>query len=1265
MPSLTHRILHYAVYAVAAVVIAVSGVALYLRIVIMPNADRYKADIERLAGSAIGVPLRIGSIESDWWGLNPRFSLMDVRLVRAGEGAPLRLSRVDATLSWLALLDWDVRLASLALYSPAVEIRRDRAGVVYIADIPVNTAGPSSPFPDWLLRQRHVVVSDGVLTWRDEKIGAPALVLDKVNVILRNRGNRHQLGLTARPPSDSAQDLDIRIDAHGDSVHKLPAWRGRLYARAGAASVAALHRWTPWAQDQVRQGRGDVRFWLDMKDGQVTSLTSDVRLNDVAVSLARDHPDLVFRELSGRLGWSRNRDVHTLLAHGLSFTTATGERVAPTNVNVQTRLGKDGTLVLTGARADNLRVEALTALSAAIPMPRPMHDWLKTHRPRGYVENATLEWESTEKYRLVANFREAGIQAGDRLPGFAGLDGRIVATGSGGEAHFSSDGLDLSLEKVFRNPLHFDRFATDLAWERQAGGGLGLRIDSTHVANPDLEATASGSITMIPGASPNLDIQAHLTRGEGNAVWRYLPLQVSDNAHAWLKQSLIGGTSPDTRLVLKGPVDRFPYDKGGGEFSVTIQAKDARLDYAHGWPAISNIQGKVVFQGVGMRIDVDHARLGGADIGPTVATIPDLHTGENEVLIVEGKARGPTTAFLDFIKNSPVFEHTGGFTDRIKAQGHGSLALKLSLPLSAIADSTVRGDFSLIDNQVEPGQNLPTLGHVNGTLSFTEKVVHGEGIATQIFGRPALLRVTSDTGGRVRIGLQGRMGIDTLSAWLPAGLSGYLAGAAKYEADVELNARQTAIKVKSDLVGVESRLPAPLAKSAEQNMALLVTSAEGPGGSTTQAMQIGQILSGKMVGKAGEEPRAALYLGGGAANVPRDPGLTVQGSLRRFDLDAWNALDLTGPAMGGGVSPRLIQVHLAELRAMGREFHDMRIKATPAQRGWRLELQGREVVGDVFYGEAGGLPGKRLSGNFQRLAIPPVNGPAVQAAEAGEPVELPRIVELNVKSFALGDREIGELNTTMEAERTGLRTRNLVIGNPDGHLQGGGWVSASHRQETVLDVQLDTANAGKLLARLGLTEGIKGGAANLSGKINWLGRPEDFDIANLGGQLTLRMKSGRFTQLDPGAGRLLGILSLQALPRRIVLDFRDVFSEGFSFDAIEGDVHLARGVAYLPDLTIRGPSAVVRMKGRIDLDKETQDLRVSIQPRLDDSLAVAGALLGGPAVGVGTLVATKILQNPMSKAATFEYTIKGTWNDPVVSKLPRPPAPREESPLAP
>jgi uncharacterized protein (TIGR02099 family) len=889
-------------------------------------------------------------------------------------------------------------------------------------------------------------------------------------------------------------------------------------------------------------------------------------------------------------------------------------------------------------------------------MPRPIHDWLEAHRPRGYVENAELQWENAEKYRLAARFSEFGMLPDEKLPGFSGIDGRIVATGSGGEAQFSSNGMDLRIDKVFRNALHLDRFATNLVWERSSGGKLRLSIGETQLTNTDLDATAQGVVEMTPGQAPVLDIQAHLTRGDGNAVWRYLPRQVSDHAHAWVKGAIVGGVSPDTRLVLKGPVDKFPFDKGGGEFQVTIQAKDARLAYAPGWPEIHAINGQVVFRGSGMFIEVQNAKCSGVDIGPVSASIPDLHSGDKEVLRVDGKARGATPAFLQFIRDSPVYDHTGRFTDRLKVQGQGALNLTLSLPLRDLADATVRGDYRMHDNRVEPGEGLPELTHLDGTLLFSEDWVRGAGIATYVFGEPAQLSIHSETGGRLKVGLNGRVGAAGFKAWLPTGMDRYLSGSAAYEAEVSLKAQQTMVKIKSDLVGVESKLPAPMRKSADQNMPFSISTGEGQGGGTVYTVQYGQVLSGKMLTRPGEPTQALLYLGGGSpAVLPRDSGLVVLGALRRLDLDAWDALDLgLGGSGGAGLTLKQANVNIAELRASGREFHDTRIKVTPVHRGWRAEIQGREVIGEVIYGEAGGLPGKRFTGHFQRLAIPSLSPAEGPVQERPDTAELPRIVEINAQSFALGEREIGQLNTMLEAERTGLRTRNLVISNSDGRLQGSGWVSASHRQETEFDINLESANAGKLLARLGINEGIKNGPANLDGKVKWLGRPEDFAIANLGGHLKLRMKGGRFTQLDPGAGRLLGILSLQALPRRVVLDFRDVFSEGFSFDSIEGDVHLERGVAYLPDLLIRGPSAIVHMKGRIDLANETQDLRVTIQPRLDDSLAVAGALLGGPAVGVGTLVATKLLQNPVGKAATFEYLIKGTWNEPEVTKLARP-----------
>ena len=140
---------------------------------------------------------------------------------------------------------------------------------------------------------------------------------------------------------------------------------------------------------------------------------------------------------------------------------------------------------------------------------------------------------------------------------------------------------------------------------------------------------------------------------------------------------------------------------------------------------------------------------------------------------------------------------------------------------------------------------------------------------------------------------------------------------------------------------------------------------------------------------------------------------------------------------------------------------------------------------------------------------------------------------------------------------------------------------------------------------------------------------------------------------EPGLGKLLGILSLQALPRRITLDFRDIFSEGFAFDTITATASVVNGVLHTKDFAMSGPSALVGMSGSIDLAKETQSLRVRVVPSVGDSLSVAGGLmLANPIAGVASFLAQRLLKDPLGQALAYEYAVTGTWSDPIVKKLP-------------
>jgi uncharacterized protein YhdP len=210
-------------------------------------------------------------------------------------------------------------------------------------------------------------------------------------------------------------------------------------------------------------------------------------------------------------------------------------------------------------------------------------------------------------------------------------------------------------------------------------------------------------------------------------------------------------------------------------------------------------------------------------------------------------------------------------------------------------------------------------------------------------------------------------------------------------------------------------------------------------------------------------------------------------------------------------------------------------------------------------------------------------------------------------------------------------------------------------RKMALSFVLDFGNAGGLLARLGIPEALRGGNGRLEGELGWQGSPFAIHYPTLAGQLKLATSKGQFLKASAGAGRLLGVLSLQSLPRRMTLDFRDVFSEGFAFDSITATAEIKSGVLSTRDFRMRGASANVLIEGSSDIGRETQDLHVLVLPEINAaSASIAYALLANPAIGLGTFLAQMLLRDPLSKAFSFEYDITGTWADPQVKRRERP-----------
>ena len=182
---------------------------------------------------------------------------------------------------------------------------------------------------------------------------------------------------------------------------------------------------------------------------------------------------------------------------------------------------------------------------------------------------------------------------------------------------------------------------------------------------------------------------------------------------------------------------------------------------------------------------------------------------------------------------------------------------------------------------------------------------------------------------------------------------------------------------------------------------------------------------------------------------------------------------------------------------------------------------------------------------------------------------------------------------------------------------------------------------------------IAKGKGKMEGQVAWLGSPLALDFPSMNGNFNVNIEEGQFLQADPGIAKLIGVLSLQSLPRRLSLDFRDVFTEGFSFDFVRGDVKIEQGVAITNNMQMKGVNAAVLIEGTADIAKATQDIKVVVVPELNAGTASLVATIINPAIGIGTFLAQLILRRPLLEAATFEYRIEGPWADRKVTKIDR------------
>ena len=1285
------------------------ALVLTLRYSILPNIEGYRPAIEQFSSRALGQAVSIGRIESSWAGLNPDLTLLDVRVADA-EGRPaLAFSRIDAVLSWWSLPKATLVLRLLRIDAPVLHLRRDAGGKFYVAGIPLADGGDDADVSDWVLAQKRIRINGATLVWEDEKRAAPPLILEDVNFALDNDGRRHRFGLNALPPSALASRLDLRGEFLGRDLERFESWSGTAFAAVEYIDLAAWRAWVDYPVALPR-GRGALHGWLSFADGNLREITADAALQSVDLRLGKDLPPLALEFMRGRLTTrmdGRNIEVRgrqiELLGHETGHGPGVGAvRIVPTDFQVAWRSGdEDGGNAVSGSVvADRVDLDALRALAAYLPLDARSRRLLDEHVPQGRIERLNARWaaraEQLETYALKADFSGLGLRAAGYFPGFSSLSGSVDATEKGGSVSLDSQGAGLDLPSVFpESRIELDKLSARVKWTL-GQDGLRAELQRVDFSGADATGSAQGSYRSAADGPGVIDLTAALTRADARGVWRYMPHVVGEGARHWLRDSLVSGRASEAKLTLRGDLRDFPFlDKRQGEFLVTVKAHDAVLDYAKGWPRIENIEGELRFEGNGMVVEARQGTMLGAKLGATRAEIPDFDQPIS-TLHVKGKASGPTAEFLRFIELSPVGARIDHFTSDMRATGNGDLDLALSIPLdeAKLAESKVSGTYRMSNNEVLIDPALPPIRSVKGSVQFSDSELQLPELNGILFGGPLSVRGGTQKDGRVAISANGTI---NAAAWRKQGGPAWLerlSGSTAYRGEVRVNGRHADLVVESALNGLGVDLPPPFRKVASENWPLrferrnlVETGRGGKGRDATPREQtrlsLGGVLNAEVLrrkGEGGYEVERGAIAVGRALELP-ERGLSLGWSGERLDVDAWRAaLSSYEGKAGDGPGVDAVSLNVGELALAGQTLHEVRLDAaykdaSRSERGarWALAVKSREASGELAWeGKGKGTLTARLkhvrldpasfNGNAKRdgkgeAKAAPEAGKGSRGERKGAAPETQRLEELPAldviaDEFDLGPRRFGRLELQASNEAGVWRVARLRTAGEGGTLDAKGeWRTTGGKPQTRFDFVFDAQDIGKSLDRFGYPGTMRGGSGKLTGKLAWQGSPAGFDYPSLSGELKLDVGKGQFLKLDPGAaGKLLGLISLQGLPRRITLDFKDVFSEGFAFDSIAGQFNVLQGELRTERLQIDGPSARVVMRGEVDLQRETQRLYVKVQPELGGTAALGVAVVN-PVAGVATWVAHKVLQNPLNQIFGFDYLVTGSWDDPRVEKL--------------
>jgi len=1112
-------------------------------------------------------------------------------------------------------------------------------------------------FTDHLYNQKTIYVED--LTWL-------------------NNGLHHQgVGKASLPDTLGENTLEFLIDITGDANGPNEQLLANIYAHAENLNIIDYLKPQINPLAELKTANISFKYWSEFDFNGPKNLVVEWGSSQIAWSLLGQSHDWKIND--GGLQFSyQNRswlfDSYDLnLAY--NYVPWTDIKLSGSGVG-----GQFGEFDIDGVNLNAVMPFALLFSNATEEAIQTVNQL----EMGGELKTINVTVDKPGELTIDAEIDAFNNQAVGVFPGISDANIEISSNKRAGKASINLPAQNVLFDGQFNRAMPLQKANIELAWLND-DNGVELKGNNVSLVTDELTSLSQFSL-FLPNekatqTAPFLSLYSYASLNDAAKLQHYFPIvAMGDDVFEYLQPAVTKGAVEGAKVLWYGNLFDYPYLQNDGVFQAFIPVKNAEFNFYEDWEGLNSLDADLLFKNDTLSITADKAKLGAIEIESLAGQID--HLDENGVVSINAHIKEDAQTISQYFIHSPFKDSLGEALKAFQIDGEISSDVALSIPLTeANGDPVASGTINLLGNNVDiklGEESAIPLTEANGVLNFIDGEMVAKRVSAKLFEQPidfSFFTTPLEEEYKINVDFSGQWDAAALTLNRPEELSLYqLSGTFDWLGDMAFTQFSEGgfrfdLNLSSSLQGMNSQLPIPYNKNALQTWPTKVNFSGDQAKAKWDVEISNKVKSiGELDYQTEEVYIPYAYIGlGDEQGFPIDnTKQVVRINEDEVSLTAWaptlQKLILGDPLLEKEaeeddkslIDIDEIYVNIKQVELFEEPLLNFNSRITHDGNFWSINTKASDLATNIEFRQ--GIPNRfdidieQL--NFQFFDLDNALNTLFKSEdtlfnERSENLreDYPEVF-LECESCIYQKMDFSSLSAHVFPSQSRYTIDYLKLGD-DEYFTNVSGVWDQRRTNIIVDSNVNTDTS--LVHLLGYTTPVIYQQAEVTGALNWIGAPWQFNLESLSGILSADLEDGMITEVNDNGARLLSFFSLDAIRRSLNVEFDNVFSKGLGFDTLSISSNITNGIVKSDDFYLDGSAGKISGGGLVDLPNLNVNYRLSYSPAVTSSLPVLAAFAVNPLTGAAVLMLTKILEPVVDTIIRVDFSIKGSIMDPNVT----------------